>query len=102
MFVGPKSGLVQRARFSGVPEKGELTLDGNSHPEQFPPRAIPTRSIPTKYRADRSIHSEGARGFAYGYQTETTGFFWVFSPFEFEPSDDLRATLGAMGIEMVL
>ena len=30
----------------------------------------PTRSIPTNYRADRSIHSEGARGFAYGYQTE--------------------------------
>ena len=29
MFVGPKSGLVQRARFSGVPEKGELTLDGS-------------------------------------------------------------------------
>ena len=36
--------------------------------------------IPTNYRADRSIHSEGARGFAYGYQTETTGFFWSLSP----------------------
>ena len=49
----------------------------------------PSRSIPTNYRADRRIHSEGARGFAYGYQTETTGFFGVLSPFEFEFEHDL-------------